>query len=242
MPHLYRSFHRKLCDRYDSNVLASLEGLVRVSKKYLVRDMAEIAYEYVSRQWPKTLQEWDMRAEELKIGQTLEPAWAIEFATTHSLLDILPAAFYALATTATNHNWDDTPGPRHLGARWSLLSAANAIRFAKGRDALIKFYANLLDSAISPHAMCLTAARGTTQYGACSSAFRRMSEIGGLGQRPNLVFCGGAWDCLGALKVMIKEGNESLCAKCRSVAVSTYEKQRETLWRKMPEFFDLAPS
>lgn len=214
---------------------------MEISNKYIVRDIPKTIVNHISAEWPRTLVEWNIRQKELEsIPQSMhrtlpEPVAAIQFATIYDAPEILPAAFYQLCITPTESDWDATllkekPGILKLAARWSSLDATNAVRFAKGRDALLRnYFSNVL-------AMCsksrTSKAYGQSQY--CSCNFELLKS-----QVDSARSC-YHHDCLKHLQTLTNMPG-ALCSECLTKNRQHFKDLQTQIWNRLPEFFGLPP-
>ncbi|PIL26918.1 hypothetical protein GSI_10056 [Ganoderma sinense ZZ0214-1] len=143
--------------RWDPNTPIAVAPTIRIADKYLVDGLHRYLVQKVQDDWPFTLEDWDRREAEIEAMRQAkyisgapsssssqppslahavpEPASAIRFALEFGCPSILPAAFYQLARTHVMKDWDN---PRSyvartdLPARWTLLDAADLLRFLRG--------------------------------------------------------------------------------------------------------------
>lgn len=143
-----------------------LYGAAKLAEKYMMRAVRSAMVKRVAMDWPTTLEEWDARQTKIqnlkdKIDQpphkrsrkvilalrTPEPVSAIRFAQAHGCPEILPAAFYRLATIDVANDWDLVPqisqSNGELYARWSLCDKENLLRYMPDRRALEEYHASL---------------------------------------------------------------------------------------------------
>lgn len=135
---------KRLSSTPKAQTVTDLSSLVRIARKYVVQDIADVLIDHVKSQWPRTLPEWDvqqfalamLRASNLHDAdkEHPEPASAIIFALEFNVPDILPAAFYCLGISRLQSNEPNQEKADVLPcARWDLLDAATLLRFMKGR-------------------------------------------------------------------------------------------------------------
>lgn len=138
-----------------------LRGAVRLARKYLLDDVRSDMIRRVTMDWPVTLDDWDIREGEREglvrvwrdqyrnasshlvtqrviAERTPEPISAIVFAQEHGCTEILPAAFYRLASIDISAEWGLGSYRTAVvsSARWSLCDKENLVRYIKGRQAL----------------------------------------------------------------------------------------------------------
>lgn len=219
---------RTLIETPRANTVLKLAGLMDMGKKYMLHDVVDAITLHTIKQWPQSLDEWDIRDLESQKLRTLalpEPASAIQFATKYDITSILPAAFYALASTSTESEWDEGAADKAgRMARWSLLDGRNAMRFARGRDRLISFYTSEIASWYNPcivHPVCISTGKSLVETTRVQSS-----------TCPR--------DCLRTLTAVIAgASNSSLCATSKPALVSKLQKIRTEIWERLPDFFDL---
>lgn len=144
-----------------SDTPIELRGAVKLAGKYLLDNVCAYMIRRVTMDWPTTLDAWDIAENERRgrrrmaesqyrssadyvalADRTPEPVVAIVFAQENGCPEILPAAFYRLASIEITDDWSGTqpapgsvryPRPR---ARWALCEKDNLVRWIKGRQAL----------------------------------------------------------------------------------------------------------
>ncbi|EIW56239.1 uncharacterized protein TRAVEDRAFT_50720 [Trametes versicolor FP-101664 SS1] len=150
-----------------SDTPLELHGAVRLASKYVMDEVRLAIIKRVTMNWPISLDDWDLRegvnavfnrlirqrgrhiAANAWADRALEPMGAIVFAQEHGCTEILPAAFYMLASIDIDNDWDSTgtgaqeytEPPR--GARWSLCNRDNLVRWVKGRKALETYHTSI---------------------------------------------------------------------------------------------------
>lgn len=191
------------------------------------------------KDWPTTLAGWEVRQFELQASPTThdlypEPVSAIQFATHAGTPSVLPAAFYQLAITPTSRDWRDDrlhdAGATTINAaaaRWHMLDAANAVRFLKGRDALIRFYFERVKERLDRPA--------DTARCRCDLAALRL-EIESQAVNREL-------DCLWELQQFATRPDrlQGLCDGCQGRIRTGFRDLRVEIWRNLPDFFSGNP-
>lgn len=170
-----------------------------------------------------------------------EAVSAIQFATAYDIPEILPAAFYQLAVTQTKRDWRESgalasaPAPpvtNVSAARWFTLDETNAVRFAKGRDAMVEYYFAHVERDIDrppnrfPH----------EPYG-CRCVYTALkTEIKMQCVTRNL-------DCLRELQNLVDrcDHDYGLCGTCMPRIRSHFRRLRVELWDRLPQFFGVMP-
>lgn len=132
----------KLTETPRADLPIALAGLVRIAKKYMVQDITQVIIRHISKDWPKSLEEWDTLAEnQSNPMSSLEPAAAYLFALEHDVEDMLPAAFYLLTITPLTSDWDEpSEGKEGSRARWNMLVRhGELLKFVQRRDKFIRY-------------------------------------------------------------------------------------------------------
>ncbi|KAI0777476.1 hypothetical protein BD413DRAFT_180066 [Trametes elegans] len=153
-----------LTRRWHPDTPIELSGAVRLADKYLLDTLRSSLVKRVVEDWPKTLDEWDVANGELKAivnlayrpnrprsqtvnlpGRVPEPASAIMFAQEFGCHEILPAAYYRLATIEIDNEWERkrATDSTTLYARWTLLDSESLLRYISGRRQLDSFHNRL---------------------------------------------------------------------------------------------------
>lgn len=206
---------------------------MEIANKYIVQDIPKTIINHISGEWPRTLVEWNIRRKELEsIPQSThrtfpEPVAAIQFATLHGAPDLLPAAFYQLCITPTTSDWDaallkEEPAALDLAARWSSLDAENAVRFAKGRDALFRYYFNNVSERISCrlHSSCPFKQSKCREIDSARGCFHH--------------------DCLKQLQAFIDQPAAVIeVTYCWGKHEKNLRALQAEIWDKLPDFFEL---
>lgn len=132
-----------------------LRGAVRLAGKYLMDQARADMIKRVTMDWPSTLEDWDAREDGNAVhsryywqsgdqsatwsNHTSEPVSAIVFAQENGCTEILPVAFYRLASIDIDDEWGTAntyqPDPRRR-ARWSLCDKDNLVRWIRGRKTI----------------------------------------------------------------------------------------------------------
>ncbi|EKM50913.1 uncharacterized protein PHACADRAFT_104048 [Phanerochaete carnosa HHB-10118-sp] len=224
--------------RADSPLL--LSGLLDISDKYKIPGIVSVIKEHVRKEWPTTLAGWEIRQIELQSTATHdilpEPVSAIQFATAYDIPSILPAAFYHLAVLPTKRDWHDVPERPSLpaqsypvanshAARWFSLDDCNAVRFTKGRDAMLEYYfAHFADNMVP-----VTDAYGRRDTGCICKFESLQTEMQCAGVCQNL-------DCLQELKRLIERCDHAhgFCGRCVTRVRQNFAKLRADIWNRLP--------
>ncbi|KIP05294.1 hypothetical protein PHLGIDRAFT_161150 [Phlebiopsis gigantea 11061_1 CR5-6] len=231
------SLPRRLAAEQRADLPLQLCGLLDISTRYHVQGVVSTIKDHIRKEWPVTLRGWEVRQLEFDSTPILhdvlpEAVSAIQFATEYNIPSILPAAFYLLSITPTNSDWrDQIPKSNVSSARWFSLDDSNAVRFAKGRDAMIAFY---LDEAakLDP---------GQDQYGfnMLSTHPRCKCDYSPLLLELRLLAVNRHLDCLRALSILSDrcKHDHKLCTSCMTRMRTHFQHMRTEIWKKLPDFF-----
>ncbi len=225
----------------------------------------------VVQDWPTTLVDWDISegarqsiermvydahrptscSAELA-DRTPEPVSAIVCAQEHGCAEILPAAFYSLASIDVGSQWHEDPvfrvhRLRFPCARWALCDKDNLVRYIMGRQSLDAFYhrvARDLDRGVMLCADCRPPAAALdldVQDWPCLRALRTVRNCV-WGTRPT-------YDPLATLRELdeydklgiafMPRGPEALCCECREKLGRWVYEERAWLWERLPQIFCL---
>lgn len=149
-----------------------LRGAARLAGKYRLDNVRSDMVKRVVMDWPTSADDWvthqaqfqalkrtvdnQIRADrEVNIiirlaDRTPEPVSAILFAQEHGCTEILPAAFYRLASTELEMEWgSEYLHDSYLKARWPLCDRDNLARWVKGRNALERYHPHFTTELIT---------------------------------------------------------------------------------------------
>ncbi|EIW56221.1 uncharacterized protein TRAVEDRAFT_50703 [Trametes versicolor FP-101664 SS1] len=243
-----------------------LRGAVKLAEKYLFDGARADMIKRVTMDWPVTLDEWDIRASEFqglrhvvcskyfhrrrtttKCADTLadrvpEPISTILFAQEHGCTDILPAAFYRLASIDTKR----MTGPRTEAARRQALEEYHRqVAFKLSRGAMIS-------------KNCIPLWLATTFGPADDEEHDHPPEEETRKEYPCLDFLWtlsdaewGTTPTYEPLSTLLHLDNEDklenvkqtcpngLCIDCQFRLRSWVKTEREALWERLPTYFDL---
>ncbi|PSR71218.1 hypothetical protein PHLCEN_2v12872 [Hermanssonia centrifuga] len=216
-----------------------LVGLMSLSDKYCMDKIKAAIGARVMKDWPTTIDQYDNAAQacmNYHPGRLLSMAWdfvfpepvaAIEFATKFNTPEILPAAFYHLATLDTSIKW--TGMEYKPAGRWSELSSQNVARFIIGRDKLYKAtVASVLGVFDEPceYAVCDTA-----------RAVRRQDVIATTFLEANVTQHMDPLRIYNQLRENI--GFSDVCVDCQFRIAHRLSEEKGVLWECLKVFFDL---
>ncbi|TFK89419.1 hypothetical protein K466DRAFT_597824 [Polyporus arcularius HHB13444] len=250
--------------RLDPNKPIELSGVIRLADKYLLEPLHDYLVQQVASDWPTTLQEWDIREAELQAIRKVaaedkkkywelvpEPVAAILFAKEFGCSQILPAAFYQLAQTNFNRDWNDETIQNDswqwdtLLARWTMLEKDDLVRFLHGCQSVDDYYV-VADSLVSEH--CYPPwehyEEGLENLCKTSKCYAFLAElvavVWGRGARRNPLQL--LLDCLEYEKYpqLSKERfPDGLCEHCRESLPEIIARKRKWVWDRLPEYFRL---
>ncbi len=150
--------------RFDPKTPLIVSGVIRLADKYCIESLREHLIKVVVSDWPTTLQEWDIFQIEIQAVKDKlvitnaekdprrvyiasarsdlrdhipEPASAIAFAQEFGCYQILPAAFYQLATIAPTRSFHCNVSTSDPCVRWDLLSKETLLRYIRGSNTLL---------------------------------------------------------------------------------------------------------
>lgn len=241
--------------RYDPNTPLILAGPLRLAKKYDMEGVRARLVKHVTADWPVTLIEWDRQladfeAIEMELLQLQrnndensprqflsdhipEPASAIAFAREFGCSEILPAAFYRLAVTPIDHDWDphyetnDALYDNVQVARWSRVSAEDLRCMLRGLSDLRsrwKFY--VPDQILASH---------------CTSdqCIARLDQL----LRPLAKHApSDTYDLLELLKLLLQRDTPpdfGLCSRCIGSWHEWLRDERKEVWSSLSQAFHL---
>lgn len=263
--YLLRSFH--------PDTAVELRGAVKLADKYLLDKARSSMIQRVTQDWPTTLDDWDIndgirRTIERTVydayrttscsvklaDRTPEPVSTIVFAQEHGCAEILPAAFYSLASIDVRSEWCEDPERRsHMsmfpGARWALCDKDNFVRYITGRQALDDLY-HRVSRDLSWGVMLYAPCRPPSHWQAlhldaegwpCLHALRTTRDRV-WGTRPTYdplskLLELGEYDKLGI--ALMPRGPETLCRECRETFGKWVYEERARLWERLPQIFCL---
>ncbi|KAK2463675.1 hypothetical protein APHAL10511_004426 [Amanita phalloides] len=236
-----------------------VSGILRLSNKYIIDSLKAKAIVHLSIAWPISLKRWDAREDmariyELETGAHFypHPILVINLAREVNAPSLLPAAFYDLSrrpyTQIFEANVDD---PFYLADPTQCLSMDDLRRLCLGKEAiqqaitaLIQAMSNsqhirqgqhhgpLTQSRKHPSAVCISAAT-------CRKDFSELVELATqhyLFDRER-----GCWDPLYVAEELgqLKSAEFSECIACARSLEAWAGRERERLWKLMPQWFRL---
>ncbi len=213
---------------------------MRLSDKYCIDKIKGAIVERITKDWPTTVNQYDSAAQaRMEMGSVFpmfmtwdyafpEPVAAIELATKFDIPEILPAAFYRLATINTSINWSDME--YKPAGRWSELSPQNMVRFIIGRDKLYK----------STVQRILEVLEEPSEHTACDTvrAVQRQDFITATLLEANVT---GYMDPLRIYHQLREKinGTSGICFHCQFRIADRLNEERGVVWECLEEFFDL---
>ncbi|EIW56248.1 uncharacterized protein TRAVEDRAFT_50728 [Trametes versicolor FP-101664 SS1] len=261
--YLLRSFH--------PDTAVELRGAVKLADKYLLDKARSSMIQRVTQDWPTTLDDCDInegtrraiertmydayRATSSSVAladRTPEPVSTIVFAQEHGCAEILPAAFYSLASIDVRSVWCEDPERWvHMlmfpCARWELCDKDNLVRYITGRQSLEALYHRVsrdLSMGVMLHAPCrppFGVVDVDTDDWPCLRALRTI-RYRVWGTRPTYdplskLLELDEYDKLGI--AVMPRGPETLCRDCRETFGKWVYEQRTRLWERLPQIFGL---
>ena len=251
-----------------ANLAVAVLGLADISRKYMVGRIWQIivTVDKVKSQRPITLEEWDVYRDKLHAAQIendfeffehfgagfLEPTSAIAFALKHDVPSILPAAFYHLSFTRLDHNYDeieryqgDRYGAEHLlAARWKLLDLQMLRRFLLGKEFLLLNFKEGLDQLAKE----LNDEQYVVQHAGGQSGLNRQTACGEIMRSMGKDLIGTALQKIPLTdinRLAILDGlrehvaTEGLCDACWELPEDRLEGQRDSIWKRLPAWFEV---
>lgn len=263
-----------------------LRGAVKLAEKYLFDGARADMIKRVTMDWPVTLDEWDIRASEFqglrhvvcskyfhrrrtttKCADALadrvpEPISTILFAQENRCTDILPAAFYRLASIDTKKgDWREDRSGSYVLARWSLANTFILFRYIQGRQALEEYHRQVafkLSRGVMISKNCVPLWLAATFGPADDEEHDHPPEEETRKEYPCLDFLWtlsdaewGTTATYDPLSTLLKLDNDDklekvkqtcpngLCIDCQSRLRSWVKTEREALWERLPKYFDL---
>ncbi|KAI0054914.1 hypothetical protein BV25DRAFT_1833474 [Artomyces pyxidatus] len=226
----------------------SYHGILRLAAKFDAQDLRDLLVPLLKADWPSVLDEWealqDAASEQpWNEGGALDctaahPRSAVNtilLATECAVPDVLPAAFYELASAADFFPSD--PFRAQVLSNAAKLSARQLFAMVAGRASIRGFVATAvigheIDAVISP--ACATRRRRLLTP--CREYMAKWWDT----QRSEAFY---ASDSLGWLRQTRdncdKMVEEDVCPACIAWTKDFLVTTREALWRELPRFFDL---
>lgn len=208
--------------------------LYKMALKYKVDYITDVLSEQLEQDWPKNIWEWDAYESDhalyIKGGRSNyadmnpEPVAAIQFAREANLQSILPAAFYQLSTISMECDFDKQArlDPSLLSdyrcARWSELTKEDLFCLIAGRDSL----ATLLKKIQLWFVTLIPA-----EESKCREAWTLMPTL-------------KSDDILRELQELCKPDKlpgALMCKSCRDKVNERGRKEREAIWKLLPQYF-----
>ncbi|KAL1938682.1 hypothetical protein VTO73DRAFT_11285 [Trametes versicolor] len=257
-----------------------LIGAVKLADKYVMSTIRSAMVKRVAMDWPTTVDQWDVHQHELRnlsrqilqIGpghpryfvvahHTPEPVAAINFARAHGCTEILPAAFYRLASIDVANDWDTVLSQLFncsttvLFARWSLCDKEDLLRYAHGRQSFAYYHATVYARLRAGEPLAYECDAQWTVDGPPDGCYLHnppevptpcyyflyiLSELR-WGRVPTYDPLQGLLDLLdyGGLETLKEACPTGLCAHCEEDFSSWVDKERRELWGRLPVFFKL---
>ncbi|PSR71219.1 hypothetical protein PHLCEN_2v12873 [Hermanssonia centrifuga] len=231
------------------DILVSVAGLMRIADKYLIDSIVVSIAKRVKMDWPVTLEQWDNtlacirqpeKCDHSQAHLLHDPLAAIRFATKFDIPEILPAAFYHLATIDADGSLKQKDKYGLAPPRWKLLDPENQMRFIIGRERLYKVALTNVNkefdksgSSIQPFLVLYKGHSIKCTEKMEGQRWRVYEDFlkAGFSQR---------LDPLRLFQELRKSfTSPDLCGACLELLGGNLQRQREDIWRRLPEFFDL---
>ena len=241
---------------------------MKLATKYQVKSIREAIINTMKESWPIEFAQWEEQRhheqalrkryrdsqwdndDEGRIdGKYLddclpEPAAAIRFAHDYGVLDILPAAYFALSLIPAENDWDkirrDEPSklanPDIRTARWSLLHPEEIQRVLVGREMLMASVALIYES-------CQTDNLEAVLEGCTASCSQKFPNLVDYWQKK--IFRHVLWDSRRPnpielqYKILATRSDWGLCGRCGDVLYDHNGYQQECIWLSLPKTFDV---
>lgn len=228
-------------------------GLMKMAKKYIVKDIEASVVQHIASEWPTTLKEWDKRSLELQETPSStqlshpEPVSTIQFLHAHGEKEATPyAAFYQLCITPVNMTSPSSPpSPTplpNMTARWALLNARDALILMQGKATMASYAWKEINAILSkpsppPRVQFVSKAVRLS----CTCAEDDFAKIHGTQLKSWLE--GPTIDFLHKLRLLGEKstnGHLGVCPSCKTRIAKELETLRSRIWNKLPTFFSFA--
>ncbi|KAF8636376.1 hypothetical protein AX17_003559 [Amanita inopinata Kibby_2008] len=240
-----------------------VSGILRLSNKYIIESLKAKALAHLSIAWPSTLKAWDMRED---IGRIYElesnggrfypnPIAVINLAQEVDAPSLLVSAFYDLSRYLFARIFEPHENePFHQPAdSTASLSMADMQRLCLGKEAIQHAITSLIQAMENSqyirqaqhHALQAHSRRGYASTGVCLSAAacrKDFSELVDLATQHYLFDRErGCYDPLYVAEELgqLKGAEFSECVACARSLETWAAKERERMWKLIPQWFRL---
>ncbi|KAH9948096.1 hypothetical protein B0H21DRAFT_263908 [Amylocystis lapponica] len=236
--------------RMDPNTPFLIRGILRLATKYAIEPLRVRLLEHFAADWPRTLVEWDRVQDDIDAAFFAgkgtgdeapvyklfpEPAIAVSLAREFGCMEVLPAAFYYIATTSAQYDWDDGRD-LHQAVRWDLLDSKDFLRITRARE-LLAAYVSYMQTELLGHLNDSTRMAGCPNPGQCARLRETSMQS----------FSGGIsrFDPLGIMRGMlfyqkhVEVTQSTLCLVCRAQQDKVLNHKKQEVWDDLPSYFGL---
>ena len=204
-----------------------VHAVLRLSEKYAFEDVRGGIVTILNTSFPRSMPDLENDPELRIYGDHATAAFLVSAARSTELHQLLPLAFYSLATKP----WSDSPA---TFAALTILSPSDQIRIHRGRAAIQKF---IMARAIVMPENCMERHHCTNRriIGQCAMGL----NINEVWSSPAHTLNELLRDPLLELHNRRKRPYLSLCKPCGESVISGSTTLREDLFNKLPDFFGL---
>ncbi|KII84010.1 hypothetical protein PLICRDRAFT_118796 [Plicaturopsis crispa FD-325 SS-3] len=218
-------YDRRYFDDDKDQPFDTIASILRVSKKYDIQHLYEKALEYLTAEFPGTLDDWDSRSIRIPSFNNGHYFDVINLARELTLPIILPAAFYlCLQRYSCEQILGGIPN-RTAGEVIRLSPSDQKVAIVGMRQVVCASAATTFEWLGQHHEV-----EGCSNRIACADAFHMTSH--------------SIWKpfpSYAALCIWDVEWGKDMCKKCVAFAKRRHSKGREFFWTRLPECFDLPP-
>ena len=200
-----------------------LSGVLRLSTKYNVKGLRQIAMSHLNNAYPITLEAWDKRDAALPFSpEECPPIAVMQLAREANVPNILPIVMYccsirSLADILDGVTWNGTHFALSSTDQRTCLIARQALLTAKRRT--VSTFLNPFEGIT----VCGT--RAACNTGRLRAVFTNEDDADG---------CDPLWDRFDW------DGYAStVCPSCLAASKTSYKNSRTTVWADLPGLFDL---
>lgn len=241
---------------------------MKLAAKYEIDSVQERIQSIMRDTWPVTFAGWLRSLGEIKVVEDLvkhdsqkyvyrkfvsgkrldecvpEPASAIRLAHDYNIPDILPAAYYMLATISVENDWDEASSNKpkdrlRRSARWALLDGADMRRVSRVRERLVETFDALLATYTSEEYLRNQTASCEREVGDKNECFEYVDELADIWSE-ELVPSDGKYtynrfDPLRLLDtIQGKVGRSDLCTSCAERLRDDILVEQKAIWDILP--------
>ncbi|EKM60373.1 uncharacterized protein PHACADRAFT_246254 [Phanerochaete carnosa HHB-10118-sp] len=237
-----------------------VRGVMKLARKYEVDSVCARIIRRLEADWPQDAVEWLRVSADINKRVELsgmfsgsapgaedsealipEPASAICFAREFDVPSILPAAFYMLALTDVQRDWDNVEHRPSGAARWSLLDQQDMLRLFRGKASLRDAISNMISAPFPGESYCAVCVDCRLPYDFSEKWSNYLSSSG---------FAGGAAltdrpDIIGILfsflELLNKPNSEfsGMCSRHKGLYKPFFSSKIRYEWTRLAEMFQL---